>query len=127
VNPVNIPNVKIAVVDDDLLVRDFVVTVLMYCVNRDVLSFDNGLAAWRYIEDNESPDIIISEIDVPGLNGFELMAKFKEKSPDKKCLLMSANPENEQPARNSGADVFLAKPVSVNDLFRVVQTFVVRD
>jgi CheY-like chemotaxis protein len=127
VNPVNIPNVKIAVIDDDLLVRDFIVTVLMYCVNRDVLSFDNGLAAWRYIEGNESPDMIISEIDVPGLNGFELLAKFKEKSPDKKCLLMSDNPDNEQPARNSGADAFLAKPVSVNDLFRVVQTFVVRD
>jgi len=45
VNQVNIPNVKIAVIDDDLLVRDFMVTVLMYCVNRDVLSFDNGLAA----------------------------------------------------------------------------------
>jgi len=127
VNPVNIPNVKIAVIDNDLLARDFVGTVLMYCVNRDVLSFDNGLAAWRYIEDYESPDIIISEIDVLGLNGFELMAKFKEKSPDKKFLLMSDNPANEQPARNSGADAFLAKPVSVNDLFRVVQTFVVRD
>jgi two-component system chemotaxis response regulator CheY len=127
VNPVNIPNVKIAVIDNDLLVRDFIVTVLMYCVNRDVLSFDNGLAAWRYIEANESPDMIISEIDVPGLNGFELMAKFKEKSPDKKCLLMSDNPANEQLARNSGADAFLAKPVSVNDLFDVVQTFVVRD
>ncbi|MEA1948011.1 MAG: response regulator [Thermodesulfobacteriota bacterium] len=126
-NPVNIPNVKIAVIDDDLTVRDFVVTVLMYCVNRDVLSFDSGSAAWRYIEDYESPDIIISEIDVPGLNGFELMAKFKEKSPGKKCLLMSDNPANEQPARHSGADAFLAKPVSVNDLFRVVQTFVVRD
>jgi len=127
VNPVNIPNVKIAVIDDDLLVRDFIVTVLMYCVNRDVLSFDNGLAAWKYIEDNESPDMIISEIDVPGLNGFELMAKFKEKSPGKKCLLMSDNPANEQSARNSGADAFIAKPVSVNDLFDVVQTFVVRD
>ena len=126
-NPVNIPNVKIAVIDNDLLVRDFVVTVLMYCVNRDVLSFDNGLAAWSHIKDHESPDIIISEIDVPGLNGFELMAKFKEKSPDKKFLLMSDNPANEQPARNSGADAFLAKPVSVNDLFEVVQTFVVRD
>ena len=125
-NPVNIPNVKIAVIDDDLMVRDFVVTVLMYCVNRDVLSFDSGLAAWRYIEDYESPDIIISEIEVPGLNGFELMAKFKEKSPGKKCLLMSDNPANEQPARNAGADAFLAKPVRVNDLFEVVQTFVVR-
>jgi CheY-like chemotaxis protein len=126
VNPVNIPNVKIAVIDDDLMVREFVVTVLMYCVNRDVLSFDSGLDAWRYIEDYESPDIIISEIDVPGLNGFGLMAKFREKSPGKKCLLMSDNPANEQPARNSGADAFLAKPVRVNDLFEVVQNFVVK-
>ena len=122
---VRLPNVKIAVIDDDLMVRNFVSTVLMYCVNREVLSFDNGLAAWTYLESHGSPDIIISEIDVPGLNGFELMAKFKEKNPDKKYLLMSANPANEQSARNSGADAFLAKPVSVNDLFSVVQTFVV--
>ena len=98
---VSIPNVKIAVIDGDLLVRDFVSTVLMYCVNRDVLSFDNGMAAWRYLEGADSPDIIISEVNVSGLNGFELLA------------------------RDSGADAFLAKPVSVTDLFRVVEAFVV--
>ncbi|MEJ2656407.1 MAG: response regulator [Desulfobacterales bacterium] len=122
---VSIPNVKIAVIDGDLLVRDFLVTVLMYCVNRDVLSFDNGMAAWRYVESKDSPDIIISEVAVTGLNGFEFLAKFKAKYPTKKCLLMSANPEDEQIARDSGADAFLAKPVSVNDLFRVVEAFVV--
>lgn len=122
---VSITNVKIAVVDGDLLVRDFVSTVLMYCVNRDVLSFDNGMAAWRYMEGDDSPDIIISEVDVTGLNGFELLAKFKAKYPSKKCLLMSANPDDEQIARDSGADAFLAKPVSVNDLFRVVEAFIV--
>lgn len=122
---VSIPNVKIAVIDGDLLVRDFVSTVLMYCVNRDVLSFDNGMAAWRYMEGDNSPDIIISEVDVSGLNGFELLAKIKERHPTKKCLLMSANPEDEQIARESGADAFLAKPVSVNDLFRIVETFVI--
>lgn len=122
---VSITNVKIAVVDGDLLVRDFVSTVLMYCVNRDVLSFDNGMAAWRYIEGDDSPDIIISEVDVSGLNGFELLARFKAKHPTKKCLLMSANPDDEKIARDSGADAFLAKPVSVNDLFRVVEAFVV--
>jgi DNA-binding NtrC family response regulator len=125
VNQVNIKNVKIAVVDEDLLVRDFVSTVLMYCVNRDVLSFDNGMAAWRYIEASDGLDIVITEVDVSGLNGFELLAKFKEKHPDKKCLLMSANPDDEEMARDSGADAFLAKPVSVNDLFRVVEAFVV--
>jgi CheY-like chemotaxis protein len=39
---------------------------------------------------------------------------------------MSANTSNEQPARNSGADAFLAKPVTVNDLFGVVETFIVK-
>jgi DNA-binding response OmpR family regulator len=122
---VGIPNVKIAVIDGDLLVRDFVTTVLMYCVNRDVLSFDNGMAAWRYVESTDSPDIIISEVSVSGLNGFEFLAKFKAKHPTKKCLLMSANPEDEKVARDSGADAFLAKPVNVNDLFKVVEAFVV--
>jgi DNA-binding response OmpR family regulator len=121
---VGIPNVKIAVIDGDLLVRDFVTTVLMYCVNRDVLSFDNGMAAWRYVESTDSPDIIISEVSVSGLNGFEFLAKFKAKHPTKKCLLMSANPEDEKVARDSGADAFLAKPVNVNDLFKVVEAFV---
>ena len=122
---VSIPNVKIAVVDDDLLVRDFIVTVLMYCVNRDVLSFDSGTAAWKYIEKHGSPDIIITGIDVPGLSGFDLLSKFKKKYSGKKCLLMSADPAHEKLAMDSGADAFLAKPVSVNDLFKVVETFVV--
>jgi CheY-like chemotaxis protein len=122
---VGIPNVKIAVIDGDLLVRDFVTTVLMYCVNRDVLSFDNGMAAWRYVQSTDSPDIVISEVAVSGLNGFEFLAKFKASHPTKKCLLMSSNPEDEQIARDSGADAFLAKPVSVNDLFEVIETFVV--
>lgn len=112
-------------IDDDLLARDFIVTVLMYCVNRDVLSFDSGQTAWQYIKDHGSPDIIISGIDVPGLSGFELLSKFKKKYPEKKCLLMSADPAHEQLARDAGADAFLAKPVSVNDLFKVVETFVV--
>jgi CheY-like chemotaxis protein len=123
-NKVDIPNVKIAVIDGDLSVRDFMTTVLMYCVNRDVLSFDNGMAAWRYVQSGGSPDIIISDVAVSGLNGFELLARFKAMHPTKKCLLMSANPEDEQIARDSGADAFLAKPVSVNDLFKVVEAFV---
>jgi DNA-binding response OmpR family regulator len=124
-NNVGISNVKIAVIEGDLLVRDFVTTVLMYCVNRDVLSFDNGMAAWNYVQSIDSPDIIISDVAVSGLNGFEFLARFKAKHPTKKCLLMSANPEDKKLARDSGADAFLAKPVNVNDLFRVVETFVV--
>ena len=37
-----IPNVKIAVVDPDRLTREFIVNVMMYSVNREVLSFEDA-------------------------------------------------------------------------------------
>jgi len=38
---------------------------------------------------------------------------------------MSSNPADEETARALKADAFLAKPFSVNDLFNIVQTFVI--
>ena len=38
---------------------------------------------------------------------------------------MSPVPADEETARSLGADAFLAKPFSVNDLFNIVQAFVI--
>jgi len=118
-------NVKIVVVDDDKLVRDFVVHVLMFSVNRDVRSFSNGFSAWNYIEIPDNADIIVTDVDMPEMTGFELLTKIKKTCPEKKCIIMSADPTNENTAINLGADAFLAKPFGVNDLFKIVETFVV--
>ncbi|MBU0991268.1 MAG: response regulator [Proteobacteria bacterium] len=120
-----ISNVKIAVVDDDEPHRGFVVNALMYCVNRDVISFENSYSAWLYLEGAESADIVVSDAEMPEMDGFELISRIKNKFPGKICILMSGNPANEKMAIDIGADAFLAKPFSVNDLFTIVQTFVV--
>ena len=119
-------NVKIVVVDDDKLTRDLMVNALMYCVNRDVLSFENGFSALAYLDaDENSIDIIVSDVDMPEMSGLALLESIKKKWPSKICIIMSENPANEKAASDSGADAFLAKPFKVTDLFKIVQEYIV--
>ena len=120
-----IKDVKIIVVDDDTGIRNFTVNALAYCVNREVLGFRDGLSAWSYAEYGGRADIVISDVDMPEMNGFELLTKIKGKFKDVVVILMSGKPENEEKAESLGADAFLAKPFAVKDLFNIVQTYVV--
>lgn len=113
------------VVDDDTLVRDLTVTALTYCVNRKVLSFESGRHAWEYIQEGGDVDIVISDVDMPEMNGFELMSHVREKYPEKIFIITSGISEYEEKSRQKGADAFLAKPFEINDLFSIVQCFVV--
>jgi CheY-like chemotaxis protein len=112
-------------VDDDQLTRDFAVDVLAYSVNREVKSFSNGIDAWNYIRNPESADIILSDIDMPEMDGLELLKRVKREYPQKICILMSSKAAHEAAARQFGADAFIAKPFDINDLFEIVQAFVV--
>jgi DNA-binding NtrC family response regulator len=101
------------------------VDVLAYSVNREIKSFDNGTDAWSYIKAPESADIIVSDVDMPKMDGLELLKKVKTEYPRKICILMSSKPAHETTARQFGADAFIAKPFDISDLFEIVQSFVV--
>jgi CheY-like chemotaxis protein len=122
-----IPNVQIAVVEDDQLVRDFVVDTLEFSVNRKIHTFDTGFAAWRYIQTSHPIHIVFADIHVPDIDGLELTQRIKATHPEITCILASANPADELRAIEAGADAFLLKPYGVSDLFSIVQTFVVED
>lgn len=113
------------VVDDDHLIRKLTVTALSYCVNREVKSFRSSLQALDYVETGAPVDIVISDVDMPDMNGLELMAKIKEKDPEKIFIIMSGVAEHESRSRMAGATAFLAKPFEINDLFSIVQCYVV--
>ena len=116
---------KIAVIDADPIVRDFVVGTLMYSVNREVLPFENGLDAWIYFEAYGVPDIIVADVNLEELSGTELLDKVKSLNQGTKVILYSDMPKKEEMVREAGSDAFLAKPFGVNELFNLVQRFVV--
>lgn len=112
------------VVDDDSEIRELMVNALSYCVNREVLAFKTGDLAWQYLQDDNDADMVICDVDMDR-GGFELMAKIKHQSPDKIFIIMSGQGENEKKAELTGADAFLGKPFAINDLFNLVQCYIV--
>jgi DNA-binding NtrC family response regulator len=120
-----VANVKIAVVDHDRLTRDFIVNVMMYSVNREILAFDSASDLNRYLHDSGPVNIILSEAYLPDEPGFAVLKSIKETSPEIYLIVLSANPADQSAAEDLGADAFLAKPFTLKDLFSIVERFVV--
>jgi DNA-binding NarL/FixJ family response regulator len=56
-------------------------------------SVDNGEAVLEFLK-KEPVDVILSEIDLPKLNGLTVLRHLKSEYPDVKTLMLSAQPEN---------------------------------
>lgn len=114
-------------VEDDPLVRDFVVDAFEFSINRKIHTFDSGFAAWQYIQSAAPVHIVFADIHVPEMDGVELAARIKATVPEIVCILASGNPTDASRAEAAGADAFLLKPYGISDLFALVQTFVADD
>ncbi len=62
--------------------------------------------------------LILSDINMPGMSGFELLEKIKSRFPDLKVIMISAygDDEHQQKAKALGADDFISKPVNFREL-----------
>lgn len=68
-------------------------------------------------------DIVLSDCDMPGINGLELIAKLKEADNNVRFILMTghAQPERIQAAMDAGAVCVLSKPFDAGKLLATVQ------
>jgi adenylate cyclase len=111
---------KILVVDDsDILCELF--ALQLRAVGHVVHVAENGVLA-RQAAMRERPDVIVSNIDMPLLNGFELMAALREDDAARRIpiIIVSSNMDYARKARDLGAAAFLGKPVSGDQLRSVV-------
>ncbi len=113
-------------VEDDPLVRDFVVDTLEFSVNRRIDTFASGFSAWQYVQNTHPLHIVFTDVHVPDVDGLSLIRRIKSARPEIVCILASGNPADAHRANRAGADAFLLKPYGVNDLFALVQAFVVQ-
>lgn len=113
--------------EHDQLTRDFIVNVMMYSVNREILAFEDGQSFNAYLQAGGTVNIVLSDIQLPDISGLELMQATQKEHPEIVFVCMSANPADETSASKLGADAFLAKPFALQDLFDIVQRFVVGD
>jgi two-component system cell cycle sensor histidine kinase/response regulator CckA len=79
---------RILIVDDEREIRDFVAELLRDA-NFTVEQASDGLEAMRRIEAGEQFDLLLTDVRMPGLNGFELVRRLKQVRPGLRVLFMS--------------------------------------
>ena len=85
--------------------------------NYDVLTAEKADDALRLIE-KEKPDIILTDLRMPGMDGMSLLEKVKSKNPEIAVILLTAygTVENVVKAIKVGAFHYLTKPVNLEEL-----------
>ncbi|WP_242156320.1 hybrid sensor histidine kinase/response regulator transcription factor [Aestuariivivens sediminis] len=103
----------ILIAEDNEDVRKFISSILNETYN--VIQFDNGNDALEYME-KEIPDLVISDIMMPGMDGLELCSiiKNKEALNHIPVILLTAKSStaNRIEGLSTGADSYISKPFS---------------
>ena len=84
----------------------------------------NGLEALTMLLKHKDIDIILSDINMPEMDGLTLLTKINEmQNPALKCIMVSAYGDmgNIRQAMNNGAFDFATKPIDLDDLSRTIE------
>ena len=119
--------IHILVVDDEEDVR----TIFEFNFEDEVkegsvkMSFaDSGVSCLNFLQNEEGSDVvlILSDINMPQMDGLELLEKVKGKSSDIVVYMISAYDTEDfiQRAKSLGAKKFLSKPVDFDDLKELI-------
>lgn len=88
----------------------------------DLELIQNPLSVENFLEKNET-DLLLLDLHMPKLNGFDLYREIKEKYPETPVIFLSSDPSEESVVQglNLGADDFIVKPVSLKELIARIQ------
>ncbi|HNI64403.1 MAG TPA: sigma 54-interacting transcriptional regulator, partial [Pseudomonadales bacterium] len=111
---------QVWIVDDDRSIR-WVLERALEQAGVATTSFDSGDAALRRLK-REHPSVLISDIRMPGSDGFALLAAVQQEHPKLPVIIMTAHSDLESAVASyqGGAFEYLPKPFDVDDAVSVV-------
>jgi len=103
---------KVLVVDDSITTRTLILNILQQ-QGFAVTALINGVEAWQELQNNKHYDLIVTDIEMPLLNGFELVKKLKSSeslSAIPTIIVSSLNSdEDKSQGVQVGADAYISK------------------
>jgi CheY-like chemotaxis protein len=112
---------KIMIVDDE---QDQIFSVktgfeIAYPKEYEIIGAENGKKCFELLEKNVKPDLILLDIMMPDMDGWEVFDKLRANQKYKKIPVIFLTARSDGLAANAGsmiADDYIEKPVSINEL-----------
>ena len=107
---------KLLIVDDEIEICEFLKSFFEDRDYRVAVAHD-GVMAFEQVGIFK-PDVVLLDIQMPGLDGLQALKKIKEKYPKTKVIMVTAveTQDKIEDAMRSGADNYITKPLSLEYL-----------
>lgn len=102
---------KILVVDDSSTMRRIITNTLKTIGQEDVVQAGDGLEALQALKDNPDVSLILTDWNMPNMNGLDFLTKVRETSKTPTIMITTeAEKQNVVTAIKAGANNYIVKP-----------------
>jgi two-component system chemotaxis response regulator CheY len=117
---------KILIAEDSSTMRSLIVSTIAAMGDFDIVEAANGFEALRILP-REKVDLVITDINMPDINGLELVSFIKGNANYRSTPLFIISTEGSERDREKGlalgADAYLVKPFSPRELQSLITKF----
>ena len=115
-------NVKLLIVDDEVSIR-MSLSQIFTELGHNVRSAEDGFSALLEIR-HETPDIILSDLHMPGMSGFELLSVVRRRFPAIRVIAMSGTFSGDGVPPGVAAAAFYEKGTNLGSLLQIVEAMI---
>ncbi|MBL7966091.1 MAG: response regulator [Prolixibacteraceae bacterium] len=122
-NENNFPNILIA---EDVESNFLYLKAVLSKLNAKILWAKNGIEAVELCDQDNTIDLILMDLQMPEMNGYEATLVLKKKYPQLPIVAQTAfaMSDDREKALDAGCDDYLAKPIKSKDLLAVVGKYI---
>lgn len=116
------PKKKVLVVDDENSISEVIMKSLIRMGDYIVERAFNGLEAFEKYQ-SFLPDIVLMDLEMPVMDGYESSSRIKSFDPDAKILMLTGNPGHSKASmtvKEGKALTLLQKPIRLMDLNQTI-------
>ena len=119
----NIP-IKVLVADDHAIVRNGIISLLEKQQNIEIIAeASNGFEVLRHLQGGVTPDVVLTDISMPEMDGIELTTLLKLNYPEIKVLILTTLDQEDfiLSSFSAGAQGYLLKNVTILEVIFAIE------